>query len=399
MLRYIFYILIFLPALTFGLLPGISSFPWVILLSPFIISKENIVNYFQIFILFTLIFLIQVLLTDFNTFLFFQSVIAILNATLLIPFILNLKTNHFRIITNTMIAYLIASVLMGILQFLFPVVVEFSAFIFGHSSGFGFKGPPSLSYEPSRAALDMIYILLTLIYLNKIKLIKLNKFFTIGIIIFLLLINKSISAYLMLFIYFLLNQLIKSSIKNVLKLSVTIIVFLVIVSFFFQDSNIHAIKSFNRFLASDNKYEVILFLGGHRLVGIISSYESFSLFGYGLGNWATVFNEYANKNYSTIIEIPHYRNVGLKANPPLNFVGRYLIEIGLLGLISFFYLLLPFKQINYSRLKIIFFNSEFLTLIISLFFLSYGSNPILFLCLSLMYYSKFSKPIINNNQK
>jgi len=105
-----------------------------------------------------------------------------------------------------------------------------------------------------------------------------------------------------------------------------------------------------------------------------------------------------SNNYSTIIEIPHYRNVGLKASPPLNFVGRFLIEIGLLGLISYFYLLLH-KKINFSRLKIIFFNPEFLTVIISLFFLSYGSNPIPFLCLSLMYYSKFSKPVINNNQK
>ena len=151
MLKYVFYILIFLPALTFGIIPGISSFPWVILLFPFIISKKNSVNYFYLFILISLIFLIQVILTDFNDFLFFQSVIALLNATLLIPFILNLKTNHFRIITNTMIAYLIASVLLGILQYLFPIVVEFSAFVFGHASGFGFKGPPSLSYEPSRA--------------------------------------------------------------------------------------------------------------------------------------------------------------------------------------------------------------------------------------------------------
>jgi hypothetical protein len=297
-----------------------------------------------------------------------------------------------------MIAYLIASVLLGILQFLFPVVVEFSAFIFGHASGFGFKGPPSLSYEPSRAALDMIYILLTLIYLKKIKLIKLNKFFIIGVIFFLLIVNKSISSYLMLLIYLLLNVLIKLSIRKVLQLSVTIIVLLLIVSNFIQDSNIHAIKSFNRLLASDNKYQVILFLGGHRLVGLISSYESISMFGYGFGNWATVFIEYANNNYSTLIEIPHYRNVGLKANPPLNFVGRFLIEIGLFGLISYFYLLLH-KKINYSRLKIIFFNPEFLTLIISLFFLSYGSNPIPFLCLSLMYYSKFIKPVINNNQK
>ena len=398
MLRYVFYILIFLPALTFGIIPGISSFPWVILLSPFIISKKNSANYFYLFFLISLIFLIQVILTDFNNFLFFQSVIALLNATLLIPFILNLKINHFRIITNTMIAYLIASVLLGILQFLFPVVVEFSAFIFGHASGFGFKGPPSLSYEPSRAALDMIYILLTLIYLKKIKLIKLNKFFIIGVIFFLLIVNKSISSYLMLLIYLLLNVLMKLSVKNVLQLSVTIIVLLLIVSNFIQDSNIHAIKSFNRLLASDNKSQVLIFLGGHRFVGLISSYESISLFGYGFGNWVTVFNEYANNNYSTIIEIPHYRNVGLKANPPLNFVGRFLIEIGLLGLISYFYLLLH-KKINYSRLKIIFFNPEFLTVIISLFFLSYGSNPIPFLCLSLMYYSKFSKPVINNNQK
>lgn len=398
MLKYVFYILIFLPALTFGIIPGISSFPWVILLFPFIISKKNSVNYFYLFILISLIFLIQVILTDFNDFLFFQSVIALLNATLLIPFILNLKTNHFRIITNTMIAYLIASVLLGILQFLFPIVVEFSAFVFGHASGFGFKGPPSLSYEPSRAALDMIYILLTLIYLKKIKLIKLNKLFIILVIIFLLVMNKSISSYLMLSIYLLLNTLLKLNIKNVLKLIVSIMVLLLIVSNFIQDSNIHAIKSFNRLLESDNKYQVILFLGGHRLVGLISSYESFSLFGYGLGNWATVFNEYVNNNYSTIIEIPHYRYVGLKATPPLNFVGRFIIEIGLLGLISYFYLLLH-KKINYSRLKMIFFNPEFLTVIISLFFLSYGSNPIPFLCLSLMYYSKFSKPVINNNQK
>ena len=55
-----------------GMIPGISSFPWVILLSPFIISKKNSANYFYLFFLISLIFFIDAYLQTLIIFFFFN---------------------------------------------------------------------------------------------------------------------------------------------------------------------------------------------------------------------------------------------------------------------------------------------------------------------------------------
>lgn len=371
-----------MPALTFGLIPGISSFPWVMILLPFII-KSNAVKYTLIFYVISLFLSIQLIFLNLSFAGLAQSIIALLNATLIVPYILDKDRSELILITKVLISYIIASIGIGVLQLNFSWARDLTGVFFGHASGFSSKGVPSLSYEPSRAGIDIVYVLLTLIHLNKYIRIKFSNFIIVVTVLFLLIFNKSISAYLLLSVYLGLVFLLRLQRRTllVLMLFIAIIpyVFNMIISYF----DIHALESIKEVLGSEYAFETILYLGGHRVTGLISSYSSISLFGYGFGNWDSIVYQYLVDNYAIVKNIPFYRQVGLRPSPPLNFFGRFMLEIGFIGLCV--YLVILFKKlISWRSLWNVSLKPEFLTIVFSLGFLSYGSNPIPFLCLSIM---------------
>ena len=172
-MKYLFFLLILLPSLNFGIV-STATMPWALILLPFYLKKV-----FYPF-LGAVIFLILVTILNFVFFDFkvsgvLQSSLALLNATIIIPLILNSDTYDLEIIIKSIKIFLITSLIFGLLQFFIADFRIITAFLFGHSSGFGAKGVSSLSYEPSRAAMDIFICSLGLIFLRRKGYVKINK--------------------------------------------------------------------------------------------------------------------------------------------------------------------------------------------------------------------------------
>jgi hypothetical protein len=377
MIKRVLIILLFLPSMTFGIFPGISSMPWGILLLPFLNSKQLGRVFLAIF---SLLFLTSFHLIFFN--LEFNGIIkslsALLNATIVIPFIISLEKDSKIFVKKIFIYYIITTIIFGFLQLNFDLVKEFSGFIFGHVSGFGSKGVPGLSYEPARSALDMVYCLVAINYFYRNN--KLINYFTIISILYLVFINRSITGIVLLIFYYGIIFFKKFSIKKIfyfsLASSLIVLGFFRIIS---SGTEIHALNSIFEIINSTDKIDLIQQLSGHRGTGLIVSFQNISIFGNGSGSWEPLTLEYLKNNIDVISNISYYKNAGIVASPPLSFFGRFVMEFGIVGMLTYFYFILGKQKVK----KIITMDIS-LFLIISLTVLSYGSNPIPFIILSLI---------------
>ena len=160
-----------------------------------------------------------------------QSSLALLNATIIIPLILNYDTYDLKIIIKSIKIFLITSLIFGLLQFFISDFRIITAFLFGHSSGFGAKGVSSLSYEPSRAAMDIFICSLGLIFLARKGYIKINKTLIVSLLVFLILINRSITGFVFITIYFFTYLFLKFNLKFILT-SILIILITSLLIFF-----------------------------------------------------------------------------------------------------------------------------------------------------------------------
>ena len=329
MIKFLFFLLL-LPAMSFGLFDGIASFPWAIVIFPFLVKKSDLGRY--VFLLsFLLLFSVgQLMFSEINLLYYTKSCIAFINATILLPVFLSYDRRIILKVIDVFEVYLVLSILIGFLQLTVPSIREATSFLFGHASGFGLKGPPALSYEPSRSALDIIYIFTTLIFINKYTGKGISKWLIILVVTYLLLVNRSISAYLFLSVYFFLSFL-----NSTLKYRLAVLVLAPFIGFMFfqlvKVNDMHAVNSLENLLQSSNKRELVFSLAGHRLTGLLGSFGSISFFGQGFGNWVEVMEAYISQNSSIIQGISHYRTVGNKVYAPMTFLGRFTLEMGILG--------------------------------------------------------------------
>lgn len=382
MIKFLFFLLL-LPAMSFGLFDGIASFPWAIIISPLLMRKGDYGRYAILLSFLLLLTVFQLMFSEFNLLHYTKSSLALINATILLPVFLSYHRQIILKVIDVFKIYLVLTIIVGCLQLTVPSAREATSFLFGHASGFGAKGPPGLSYEPSRSALDMIYILVTCIFAHKYLGKPTGKWLFSLVVLYLLIINRSISAYLFLSIYFLLWFIYQAK----RRYQVTTLIFapfifiLLYLNIDLIDS--HALNSIQELFTSTQKKELIFSLAGHRLTGLHSSFGSLSLFGEGIGNWIGVSEDYITNNSSLIKSIAHYRNVGNKVYAPLTFVGRFTLELGIFGILMYFFLL--FRNISFlTRVREIRNSPEFITIVVSLVFLSYGSNPLPFICIAIL---------------
>ena len=382
MIKFLFFLLL-LPAMSFGLFDGIASFPWAIVVFPLLVKRSDLGRYVFLLSLLLMLSLGQLMFTEFNVLYYTKSCIALINATILLPVFLFYDRQIILKVVGVFKVYLVLTVLIGCLQLTVPAVREATSFLFGHASGFGTKGPPGLSYEPSRSALDMIYVFTTSIFVLKHVGKPMSRWLFYLVVVYLLIINRSISAFLFLSVYFLLWLFFGAKLKYrliVLFVAPCICILLYNNIEFFDT---HALNSLHKLMNSTNKKELIYSLAGHRLTGLLGSYESISLFGEGLGNWTGVMEDFVSNNISLIKNISHYRNVGNKVYAPLTFIGRFTLELGLFGMLLYFSLLL--KNISLIKsIRIPLTSPELMTIFFSLVFLSYGSNPLPFVCIAVI---------------
>jgi hypothetical protein len=394
-MKYVFYTVVLLPALTFGIFGDISTMPWVLIFIPLLFTK---IKYEIVTLGFYLAFfsLISILIWGADVFLIAKSVIAILSATLIFPYVTKIDHREYVIAKKVLYAFIVLTIIVGILQFITPVARQLTEFAFGRASGFSEgKGVPGLSTEPARSAIDFIAVLVTLFYLDKNQ-IK-NRHFQILIVaalVFSVFINRSNTVFIYILIYVGILFLRRFTLKNVFR---AIVVGILVVILGYQLSNyllgVHAVESAMNLLDSRDRVMFLTQLGGHRVVGLTVALNNITLFGNGLGGWYDAMESYLNTNFEMIKNIGFYRVVGLKPTPPMSFFGRYIIEFGLIGLGFYFYLLL--ENTKLARLKDFLKDPEPLFIIVILVILSYGGNPVPFLCLGLMYFKKYSNPFEN----
>lgn len=374
--------LLFVPSMTFGLIPGISSAPYAILLIPFF-NRFQLGRIFIAILILSVITILQSFVFDLSLSELFKSLVALLNATLVIPFILNISEEEEKFFHKIFIWYVLATILIGILQYNFLFIRNVSAFIFGHASGFGTKGVPGLSYEPARSALDLVYAIVGVYFFFSKK--KWFPYFMIISFSYLILINRSLTGILLLMIFIVIKYLWKFKFQHLLIITISIFILPIFsLGLFEGDSGIHALDSLKRLFNSSNKYELFQSLSGHRGTGLIVSWQNISLFGNGGGSWEWLTQKYLEENFQLISTISYYRNAGLVASPPLTFFGRYIMEIGVFGLLVYFGSLIKFKFVL-QMFKKTFKNAELFFLSVSLIILSYGSNPIPFILFVLIF--------------
>lgn len=377
-------LLVFVPSMTFGLIPGISSAPYALLLIPFL-NRFQAGRIFISILFLTILTTVQSLVFDLALSELFKSLIALLNATIVIPFILNISSEEEKYICKIFVWFIITTIIVGTLQFKFHFVRSISAFLFGHASGFGTKGVPGLSYEPARSALDFVYAIVGIYFFYSKK-----QWFPYLILIsfaFLVFINRSLTGTLLLVIYLGIKLLFNFKFQHLLIILTSVTIISVVgFELFENDLGIHAIDSIKKLFNSSNKFELFQALSGHRGTGLIVSWQNVSLFGQGGGSWEWLTQKYLEENYQLISAIPYYRSAGLVPSPPLTFLGRFIMEIGVFGLLIYFSNLINFKFVQ-QLFKKIFKNAELFFLAVSLLILSYGSNPIPFLLLMLIFKS------------
>ncbi len=166
-MKYVLYSVVLLPALTFGIFGDISTMPWVLIFIPLLFPK---IKYELVTIGLYLAFfsLISILIWGADLLLITKSVIAILSATLIFPYVTKIDHREYVIAKKVLYAFIVLTIVIGVLQFLTPVARQLTEFAFGRASGFsGGKGVPGLSTEPARSAIDFIAVLITLLYLDK----------------------------------------------------------------------------------------------------------------------------------------------------------------------------------------------------------------------------------------
>ena len=168
-MKYLFFLLILLPSLNFGIV-STATMPWALIL--LLLFKKVFYPFLSVVIFLILVTILNFVFFDFKVSGVLQSSLALLNATIIIPLILNYDTYDLKIIIKSIKIFLITSLIFGLLQFFISDFRIITAFLFGHSSGFGAKGVSSLSYEPSRAAMDIFICSLGLIFLQEKDILK-----------------------------------------------------------------------------------------------------------------------------------------------------------------------------------------------------------------------------------
>lgn len=390
---YLIVILLLLPSLTFGVLPGISTMPWAILLLPLYINRVA-VDFVKASYVILFITVLYYFFYTYNALSTIQSMAALLNATIVIPYILTMKKKETDIVIKLMVLFCFGSVIVGLLQLFSGEVRFITEILFGRASGFGFKGVPSLSYEPSRAAIDMFAVLMAIVYAKRKGIVEINKYLIISIFVFLIIFNRSLTALFFVTLYTGVF-LIKNGNLKVYAYTFVVLLIISISTFFFLEKymGIHAIRSVFQILESEDKLALVHSLSGHRSTGILTALTSISFFGYGFGNWEPVVTQFLMDNYETVSQISYYKQVGVRASQPMTFFGRFIIEIGVVGVTVYFATLL-YNHLHLQRFLKFMTETEPLVIIITLFVLSYGGNPVPFIALAWMYKVSNRKMVI-----
>ena len=326
--------LLFLPSITFG---AISSeiFPWAAIYST-LHSKFKKTNFIYIFLCFYVAINILISIYFFETPIgkIFSTLFAYLNPTLIFMLIISIKQQHIKKVVSAL-----KNVFFFLLFFGFLQVLNLTDFLediyslliprgnFKLLSDYG-RGAALLSTEPSRAALEVIFLAL----LFRKTILKKQLYFDILIIIYVNFIIQGGYAFLYSSIYFLFS-LPRKSLK--------VVVPLFFVAFIFFIEKITTLRGYyilSRLIETNTFLETLVQLSGFRVLSFIAGvkYAILNPFGGGFGNWEVSSLTALNLTKFDPSTIPHfiYNSEGFwHPIKPTSIFGNMLLDFGLIGTI------------------------------------------------------------------
>ena len=326
--------LLFLPSITFG---AISSeiFPWAAIYST-LHSKFKKTNFIYVFLCFYVVINILISIYFFETPIgkIFSTLFAYLNPTLIFILIISINHQHIKKVVSAMKNVFFFLIFFGFLQTLSLTAFLENIYSFLIPRGnfntlidFG-RGASLFSTEPSRAALEVVF--LSLLVRKTIK--KRQLYFDIFIIIYVNLIIQGGYALLYSSIYFLFS-LPRKSLKVVVPLFSIAIVF-----FIEKITNFRGYYIINRLFETDTFLETLVQLSGFRVLSFIAGvkYATLNPFGGGFGNWEVSSLTALNLTKFDPSTIPHfiYKSEGFwHPIKPTSIFGNMLLDFGLFGTI------------------------------------------------------------------
>jgi hypothetical protein len=367
--------LLFLPSITFG---AISSeiFPWAAIYS-ILHSKFKKTNFTYIFICFYVIFNILISIYFFETPIgkIFSTLFAYLNPTLIFLLIISIKHQHIKKVVSALKNVFFFLLFFGFLQTLnltafleniYSFLIPRGNFKSMIDSG---RGVALLSTEPSRAALEVVFLAL----LIKKTFLKKQLYFDIFIVIYVNFIIQGGYALLYSSIYFLFSLPRKSLVAVVPLFSVAVVFFIE------KITNLRGYYIINRLFETNTFLETLVQLSGFRVLSFIAGvkYAILNPFGGGFGNWEVSSLTALNLTKFDPSTIPHfiYKSEGFwHPIKPTSIFGNMLLDFGLFGTII---LLISMMFIVRSRVTIVKKHIDIYVAFFVYFFLfGYLGNPI-----------------------
>ena len=367
--------LLFLPSITFGVIKS-EIFPWALIYSVlhFKLKKTNILFIFlSFFVLLSILISIYFFETPINK--IFSTLFSYLNPILIFILIISIKKPQIEKVMLALKSILFFLLFFGILQTL--NLTNFLEGIYSFLiprgnykalSDFG-RGVALMSTEPSRAALEVVF--LALIFRKTI--LKKQLYFDILIIIYVNFIIQGGYAFLYSSIYFLFS-LPRKSRKFILPLFSLAIVF-----FIETITNLRGYYILSRLFETNTFLETLVQLSGFRVLSFIAAikYAIINPFGGGFGNWEVSSLAALNLTGFDPSTIPHFIDASdgfWHPIKPTSIFGNMLLDFGLLGtIVLLVFLLLIFRM----RAKIVKEHLDvYVAFIVYFFFFGYLGNPI-----------------------
>ena len=376
------FIIIFVPSITFGLIPS-EIFPWVILLT---LLSVNFVNYKRSAIICVALFGLTIIPSLINSsfgFLYFKSVISYINAIMAF-FIIKNASLKFDKIVYVLIITLFIEISVGVLQALEIGIWLWDLLLPRYLYGFGeARGSSGLTPEPAMQAINIILILSVLINIRSFTSRKNSNLILILLLItplYMFFVNKSATGVILVIGIGILTVLF--AYKN--KASVfMILIFLFFMFYLLKSIMISDNRSVDLFVDITNGVnliDIISISGGFRLQTVLAAYWNPSILGWGLGNWTLGLINNINESYFLNSFVNYFSLNYIEAGVrPMSFFSSVVVEGG------FALMLLIIFLLRNGFIELINYKIAFFMIICSILFIGHTGSPIPFALMGVLY--------------
>jgi len=385
-----------LPSITFGLLKNSEISPWA---SLFIFSNKTIdflINKYLIFILYigfsvfySLWYYLDNSMVENIPYETLRSISAYLNPIIVFSYLLSCNKNQYQQFTSIAIKIFIFYIFLALSQLagFLEVLNSLSGFL-GSRINFtaeGIGGARLLASEPSRAAVEFLFLFLIIFYFFRLKYTKLLSFlFYLLFVLFQVLVFRSVDGLVLsVFVGFIFFPFISTLLTIILLIAFTSFDFTLPL---FDVRSLRFIAMINNAgFSLDSILTNLNNASGFRITSMQSSfnYGLNNIFGGGVGMWPITSLHAYDDGYFSANETAHFiaqSNGQFHATRPTSYIANIFLDFGIAGFTIFILSLFYSTRHFISQLNI----QYFIIFLITLFFFSAVGNPVYWIVVALV---------------